>query len=512
MQLGWASDQRGGGVIAEHAATSAARAISFAFHLALEHEMEIMRRPPRGQTAWFLPLTGGDGLGVKRLEDRLKNLSASIARELGSPTWTPVQATTVGSLAAMADIKAANKLFEKFHPRARVLPLLTLAFFVSRGTFPRTLAFELYTRPGLTGDDARKAYGAYKTPGHARVMTLGGLAAMNAHLTVPVTMWPVVHGTWDDPSHPYFAIRQMICDATAALDPFGLRPDGSIAAFAEDQLALVHDARAIFEHAARHGSRVCDDYGIDPTQALEWALPTRVVIGQLAHTASATRQTSSVPLLPGLDADLLRTAHTSGVEVLAFAMDHMTDLVRELLPKLKKLAIVDEDEFFHGFELTDLLIGSGRWHLPGFNEIPSRVLAVIGDGALGERSDITIDTEAVQYFRIETARLKDAHRETMPVHLLVRRTSSDMVVWSTPKPLSGADANLAVQISELQLGASPRTDDSPRSGLEDFFNAVTPHKAQPAALTTRTYMNIVTMIAHQGRIGAIPAGQARAAG
>jgi hypothetical protein len=257
---------------------------------------------------------------------------------------------------------------------------------------------------------------------------------------------------------------------------------------------------------------VCDDYGIDPEQALEWALPTRVVIGRLTHTAASTREPSSVRLLPGLDADLLRAAHTRGTEVLAFAMDHTTDLVRELLPQLKKLTIIDGDESLHGFELTDLLIGSGRERLPGFDKIPSGTLAVIGYVALDGLSGITIDSDAVQYFRIEGARLKDAQRGTMPVDLLVRRTYSDMVVWSTPKPLSGADAILPVLISELHLGGGPGTDNSPRSSLEDFFNAFTPHKAQPAALTTRTYMNIVTMIAHQGRIGAIPARQARAAG
>jgi hypothetical protein len=131
----------------------------------------------------------------------------------------------------MADIKATNKLFEKFHPRARVLPLLTLAFFVGRGAFPRTLAFELYTRPGLTGDDARKAYGAYKTPGHARAMTLGGLAATNTHITVPVTMWPVVYGTWDDPSHPSRSSQRRQHAETAATEPWRLasttRPRGS---------------------------------------------------------------------------------------------------------------------------------------------------------------------------------------------------------------------------------------------------------------------------------------------
>jgi hypothetical protein len=484
--------------------------MSFAFHLALEHEMEIMRWPPAGQSRWFLPLTGGDGLGVKRLENRLKDLSVSMTRELGSPTWTPAQATTVGSLAAMADIRAANKLFEKFHPRARVLPLLTLAFFVGRGALPRTLAFELYTRPGLAGDDARKAYGAYKTPGHARAMTLGGLAAMTAQTTVPITMWPVVHGTWDDPGHPDFAARQNVCDATAALQPFGLWPDGSIAAFTNDQLQLLHDARTIFEHAANHGSRVCDDYGIDPEQALEEALPKRTVIGRLTHATSATTQASAATLLPGLDAELLRTADTSGIEILAFAMDHMTDLVRELLPQLKKLAIVDGEESVHGFELTDLLIGSGRWPLPGLDEIPSRALAVIGDGALGGPSGITIDSDAVQYFRVKAARVKDTQHGTVPVHLLVRRTYSDMVVWSTTRPLSGAGANLPVLISELQLRTEAGSHDTPRLGLDDFFETFTPHKAQPAALTTRTYMNIVTMIAHQATSAASPRTQARA--
>jgi hypothetical protein len=498
-------------VIAEQDPNGVARAMSFAFHLALEHEMEIMRRPPPGQTAWFLPLTGGDGLGVKRLEDRLKGLSASIFRELALSTWTPAQATTVGSLAAMADIKAANKLFEKFHPRARVLPLLTLAFFVDRCWHSRTLAFELYTRPGLTGDDARKTYGAYKIPGRARSMTIGGLAAMTAQTLTPVTMWPVVHGTWDDPSHPDFRTRQDDCDAAAALEPFGLQVDGSVAAFACDQLQLLHDARAIFEHAANHGSRVCDDYGIDPEHVLEWALPRRVVIDRLQLATAATAAgISSVPLLPGLDAELLRGADTMGVEVLAFAMDHMTDLIREHLPQLKKLAIVDGQESVHGFELTDLLIGSARWHLPGLDEIPSRALAVIADGAIGGPSGITVDSDSVQYFRVKAARLKDPQHETMPVHLLVRRTDSNMVVWSTTKPLSGVGANLPVLISELKLSAALGANQSPQTGLDRFFETFTPHKAQPPALTTRTYMNVVTMIAHQGTSGHFSTERSRA--
>jgi hypothetical protein len=274
-----------------------------------------------------------------------------------------------------------------------------------------------------------------------------------------------------------------------------------IAAFARQQLQLLQHARTIFEHAAEHGSRVCEDYGIDPQQILEWAFPKRVVIGPLALGASATGEgIGGVPLLPGLDAELLHTADIRGVEILAFALDHMTDLVRERLPQLKKLAILHGDDAVHGFELTDLLIGSGRWHLPGFDEIPSPALAVIGDGALGRPSGITIDSDSVQYFRVKSARLRDPQHGTMPVHLLVRRTYSDMAVWSTTKALSATGANVPVLMSELQLSAELGTDDRLRFGIDHFFEKFTPHKAQPATLTTRAYMNVVTMIANQGAL------------
>jgi hypothetical protein len=85
-----------------------------------------------------------------------------------------------------------------------------------------------------------------------------------------------------------------------------------------------------------------------------------------------------------------------------------------------------------------------------------------------------------------------------------------MVVWSTAKSLSGADANLPVLISELKLGAALGTNDSSQFGLDHFLETFTPHKAQPAALTTRAYMNVVTMIVHQGTTGHLCRAQARA--
>jgi hypothetical protein len=283
------------------------------------------------------------------------------------------------------------------------------------GALPRTLAYQLYTRTGPTGEDARTAYGAHKEPGHARATVIGGLAAMTGDTITPVSMFPVVHATWDDPDHPGFQARQEICDGAAALKPFGLQPNGSIAAFAEHQFALLQHARAMLTDAARRGSRVCAKYEIDPQHLLDWAMPNRVVSGPFRLGASASNgMINNVVLLPGLDADLLRTADEHDIELLAYAFDHMTETMAPLLSQLEKLAIVSQDDFFHGPELTDLLTGDQRWELPELSEISSRALDVIGTNDRAGHSGAKIDGAATRYFRVPSARLKAGDQGRRP--------------------------------------------------------------------------------------------------
>jgi hypothetical protein len=488
--------------IGDKAAPRTSLAMSFAFDLALEHEM--LHGPPPGQTPWLLPLTSGNAL--QQLNERLQDLTAAIVRAHLSPTWLASQATTVAGIAAVGGVKASNKLFDRFHPRVLALPFLTNAFLAARGALPRTVAYELFTRPGLTGEDARTAYGAHKEPGKARAMVIGGLAATTGDTITPVSMFPVVQATWDDPDHPQFQARQETCSAVAALQPFGVQPAGPIAAFASQQFALLQQARAMLESAVQRGSRVCEDYGIDPQHVLDWAMPNRVVIGPLRLGASATNgMINHVLLLPGLDAELLRAADEHHVEVLAHAFDHMTENTSSLLPQLKKLAIADEDNFFHGPELTDILTGDGRWDLPKLDEISSSALDVIGTDDLAGYCGVNINSAAVRYFRVQQARLKAPDRGRLPVNLLVRVRPSDMVVWATTQPLTGPHANRPVLASELQLS----TDTSITRCLDRFFKTFTPHKAQPSALTTRAYMNALIMIANHGTVAYIRSQQAR---
>ena len=194
-QLGWPTTEKAAAAVGEHAAAATSRAVSFALHAALEHEMELAHGPPPGQRPWFLPLTTGQRL--QQLAERLQ-LSAAIAREHVSPAWKPARATTVGSVAALGGFEA-NRLFDRFHPRALVLPFLTHAFLTARGSLPRTVAFQLFSQVTVTGEAACKAYGAFKQPGRARAMVIGGLAAMTGDTVTPVTMFPFVRGTWDDP-------------------------------------------------------------------------------------------------------------------------------------------------------------------------------------------------------------------------------------------------------------------------------------------------------------------------
>jgi hypothetical protein len=500
-KLGWPRTVVQAAAIADKAAPRTSRAVSFAFKLALEHEMA--HGPLPGQTPWLPPLTSGKAL--EQLSERLRDLSAAIVRAHLSPAWVAAQATTVAGIAAVGGAKAPNKLFDRFHPSVQALSFLSNAFLVARGALPRTVAYELFTRTGLAGEDARMAYGAHKEPGRARAMVIGGLAAMTGDTVTPVSMFPVVHATWDDPDHPQFQARQEICDAVAALQPFGLKPAGTIAAFAAQQLALLQQARAILESAAQHGSRVCEEYGIDPEHVLDWAMPNRVVIGPLRLGASATNgMINHVLLLPGLDAELLRTAAEHDVEVLAHAFDHMAENRPSLLPQLKKLAIVGEDDFFHGPELTDILTGDERWDLPRLDEISSSELDLIGKDDLADHAGVHIDSAAVRYFRVQQARLR-APEGRLPVNLLVRVRPSDMVVWATTQPLTDAHANVPVLASELQLGS----DASIGHCLDRFFKTFTPHKAQPSALTTRAYMNALIMIANQGTVAYLRSQQAR---
>lgn len=500
-KLAWPTTIGQAQAIADKAAPRTSLAVSFAFELALEHEM--MHGAPPGQTAWLRPLTSGNAL--TQLSERLQRLTAAIARAHLSPTWMAAQATTVAGIAALGGVKASNKLFDRFHPRALVLPFLSAAFLAARGALPRTVAYELYARSALTGEDARTAYGAHKQPGHARAMVIGGLAAITGDTITPVSMFPVVHATWDDPDHPTFGARQHVCDAAATLTPFGLRPDGSIAAFARHQFALLQQARTMLKDAARHGSRVCEHYGIDPQQLLDRAMPNRVVIGPLGLGASlANGMINNVTLLPGLDGELLRTADEQDIDVLAYGLDHITETIPTLQPQLQKLAIVSDDDFFHGPELTDLLSGNGRCELPRLDEISSPILDTIANSDLAKHSGVTIDSSAVRYFSIQHARLKCPKRRPLHIHLLVRMRPSDMVIWSTTQPLSTTHATHVVLTSELKLSA----DASTTHCLDRFFKTFTPHKAQPSALTTRAYINTLIMIANQGTVACIRSEQA----
>jgi hypothetical protein len=502
-ELGWPRTAAQAEAIADKAAPRTSQAVSFAFDLALEHEME--HGPPPGQTAWLLPLMSGNA--IEQLSDRLEDLTAAIVRAHLSRGWLAAQTTTVAGIAAVGGVKASNKLFERFHPRVLALPFLSNAFLAAQGALPRTVAYELFTRTGFTGEDARTAYGAHKHPGKARAGVIGGLAAMSGDSVTPVSMFPVVQATWDDPDHPEFEARQESCNAVAALQPFGLQPDGAIAAFASQQFALLQQARTILQKAAQRGSSVCEGYGVDPEHVLDWAMPNRVVIGPLRLGASATNgMINHVLRLPGLDAELLRAAEEHDVEVLAHAFDHMTETMSSLLAQLKKVTIIDGDEYFHGPELTDMLTGDERWILPGLDEISSSALGVIGKDDVAGYSGVSIDSAAVRYFRVREARLKALEgRGQLPVNLLVRVRPSDMVVWTTTQPLMGAHANLPVLVSELQLGAHA----SIGCCVDRFFKTFTPHKAQPSALTTRAYMNTLIMVANQGTVAYIRSEQAR---
>jgi hypothetical protein len=509
-KLAWPRTDAQAKATGDKAAPRTARAVSFVLELTLEHEMA--HGPPPDELPWLLPLTKGDAL--TQLSDRLNGLTAAIVRAHLFPRWDPAQATTVAGIAAIGGEKAPNRLFDRFHPRALVLPFLIDAFLAAAGALPRTIAYELYVRTGFTGEDAVTTYGAHKEPGIARAMVIGGLAAITGDTVTPVSMFPVAHGTWDDPIRPEFEVRQKICNAAASLRPFHLEPDGSIAAFCTHQFALLQYARAILERAAQRGSRVCEAYEINPQHLLDWAMPNRVVIGPLRLGASATNGiVNDVVLLPGLDAELLRAADEHGVEVLAFAFDQMTETIPPLLSQLEKLAIVGKEDFFHGPELTDLLIGDERWDLPGLGEISSSALNVIGKADLAGHSGMKIDSATVRYFRVPRAILKAADRRRrppgLPVNLLVHLRQGHMVVWSTTQPLTGAGANQPVLTSEMWLDAELGANSSTRVCLDRFFEMFRPHKAQPAALTTRAYMNVLIMIANLGTVAYIRNEQAR---
>ena len=248
-KLDWPTTSAEAAAIADKAAPQTALAVSFAFRLALEHEME--HGPPAGQSPWLATMMNGEAL--RQLSDRLQELTTALLRSHLSPTWMQAQATTVSAIAALGGITATNRLFERFHPRALVLPFLTDAFLTLSGALPRTVAYELFAQTGLTGEDACKAYGAHKEPRIARAAVIGGLGPLTGDTLTAVSMFPLVHATWDDPEHPEFEARQRICDAAVALKPFDLQPDGSVAAFAGHQFNLLQQARAMLASAAQRG-------------------------------------------------------------------------------------------------------------------------------------------------------------------------------------------------------------------------------------------------------------------
>lgn len=493
-RLSWPSTAEQAHAIRQGAARMTSMSASFALDLMLEHEtaLGLARAPDH----WLSPLIGG--VGLRKLQDQIPALSAAIAREHLLPQWTPGRAATVDSLAAIGDFGAANRLFERYHRRALLLPFIAHAFLSARGGFGRTAAFELFAQAGLAGHDARTTYGYHLERGGAQACVIGGLAPITGDTVVPISMFPVVHGTWDDPKHPAFEARQRDCCAAKALEPLGLQPAGSIAAFAAHQFELLDEARAILKHAAQYGSRTCEEHRASPSDMLEWAMPGRVVIGKLALGAAVASGTETdVSLLPGLNAELLQMADRHGIDMLAYAFDHLTDDLAALQSQLKRLSIVDADEYFHGPELTDLLIGVGHGALPGLDEISSAALDdVIGASESAGHSGPRIETSALRYFRVHRARLKDAESRRLAINLLGRVRASDLVVWSTTQPLIGACANQPIMTSELQLG----TNASSMFCLDRFFRWFMPHKTQPTALTIRAYMYMQIMLANQGTV------------
>jgi hypothetical protein len=206
-------------------------------------------------------------------------------------------------------------------------------------------------------------------------------------------------------------------------------------------------------------------------------MPNRVVIGPLGLGASLSNaMINNVTLLPGLDGELLRAADEHDIDVLAYGLDHITETIPELQPQLQKLAIVSDDDFFHGPELTDPLSG-GRCELPRLDEISSPILDTIANSDLAEHCGVTIDSSAVRYFSIQHARLKCSKRRALHVHLLVRMRPSDMVIWSTTQPLSATHATHTVLTSELKL-----TADAPTTHCLDRFAARRPPRWCPTTV------------------------------
>lgn len=517
--------------IADRAAPLSLLAAQFALDLMLEDEMA--HGPPPGRTYWLSELIGG--VGHARLSDRLAGLSGAITRKHLQKSWRPAKATTVGELAKIGEF-ASNRLFEHYDPRVQLAPLIAQAFLSSRG-FPQTRAYELFMRPGLTGEDACKAYGAHKEQGCARAMTLGGLAALTGDTITPVTMFPVSHATWDDPDHEAFERRQRDCDAAAALAPFGLTPHGSVAGFAKYQFKLLQEARGILKRAAARRSPQCERYAVDPRRLLKSGMPNRVVIGTLTLGASAPDGAAGrVEHLPGLNAELLRVGQAHGIEVIAYAMDHMSDMEPRLFSQLKALSIASMGgPPLYGPELVQLLVGNGRWDVPGIDEIPAIALAAIGSPDVIETYGVDIDSKLVSYFRMQgtrsdidndaaenesmvhvsraaaraavTVRLTDP-AGVLDVNLLARVTAREMIMWSTAEPLSGSAQTEALVTTELHYLTNVKA--SRQACLDRFFATFTPHRAQASSLKTRAYMWVTFMLANLGTVGHIRAEQGHA--
>jgi len=502
QQLYWPATAEAAERVGARAGPLSALGGNFGLQLLLEDEESILEGQNDGQSPhlplepWLMRLIAG--VGFARLSERSAELSADIARAHLYPDWDPCRATAMERLAAISRSGISpNRMFMGYAPRMLLLPILAQGFLSWRRGLSRTLTYELYTRPGLAGADARTAYGVHKAPNCPRATVLGGLAAVGADTICPVSIFPVTHATWDDPEHPEFAARQKICSAHEALEPLDLTPDGSIAGFADFQFGLLQAARRIVERAAERDSKVCQRFDVNPQQMLEWGMPPRVVIGSLRLGASATNGAiSEIQTLPGLNAHLLRVGDEHDLEVLAYALDHMTDWEPGLIPQLRGLVILDAANSVSGLELGNLLAGEGRAEIPGLDEIGETALANTG---------VDIDTKKVHYYRVRRARLTDSAGRT-GVDLLVRVRDREFISWSTTQELGRWEVLQSIVTSELHCLSA---FDASRMGCMDrFFTVFAPHQAQPTALKTRAYMNVPLLLANLGTVAQLRTEQA----
>lgn len=434
-----------------------AHALRFALEMLREDELAQIRRALR-QDSW---LTRPNEF--ERTAADLTALSTAIAD--GQLLRTCAQTRgAIPSLAAVGSLCGSHVLFETLE--VLVLPLLAHAFLSCHGSLPRSSRYELYTR---ALNQPERSYAPIRER-RSSSMVLGGLAAIGTDTVLPVSLLPLTSAVSDEPFHWAPAIR----DPDQRLAHLRMPPDMSVAGFAGFQFGLLQQARAVVKRALERRSSICQRHGVDPGQLLEYGLPNRVVLGHLA--LGRGDPWTPAQTAPGIDADVRRVGVAHGIEVLAYAHDHMASL--QVVPVLLSVAGGYDADRVYGSEAPFVLADATR--------------ADLGHNQVVDEYGVDLTSGEVRYFCLRGKRSMRSGERGLTWVADARDRGG--LVWCGTPPSAGAAGWSPITTREVHQGTRASAGHR-QVALDRFFSSFASH-ARPRSAITRAYADLAIMVAN----------------